>query len=536
MDSFHKQTWKQCSLFAPLTMPRSSASHCQQILANPDIDGLGVRVALYVQYLIAHLIFLISPEDAFAAWKAIVATTVILVVTTSLYTPYLTLYHALFMTWLTFPALPFTRLYEAFAGYDGFDGSLRFIGGNLFQAIYAAFSLWVWITAPHFGSSGECNDTVIFAFLGRLYITDNIRYLFIAILSLMESMALSLIIRLAFKVANLVASQVAIASKSCVGVLTSTLTSAAATVDSYLAFGFSSAWVILPPVPPIVRILRRIIRRIIRSVTVLVPSLLALSVLLLPMLTIFFVFSHGFTHTHTFLLSFFSAAALQFGVATSALVTISNDRFEVPTYFINWAVSGWVYTLAFAITFVTVMGVLAASAVTVTVTAFIVFVVIAIALATFATASPVFRAFGKNLTPPHEGIRRRFREIRTKWDAVWNQPRWGQTQTEILEMWQDATHNHPLDWVTPPGLRGDVHDWSEVWKTMTHGSTLASMVWLLMSILMMELMIHWNNVQNSDHQWTYGQIFAVTMLGMQFLSLFSIIHHKLWTEVADSEV
>jgi len=49
-------------------------------------------------------------------------------------------------------------------------------------------------------------------------------------------------------------------------------------------------------------------------------------------------------------------------------------------------------------------------------------------------------------------------------------------------------------------------------------------------------MIHWNNVQNSDHQWTYGQIFAVTMLGMQFLSLFSIIRHKLWTEVADSEV
>jgi len=58
-------------------MPRSSASHCQQILANPDIDGHGVRVALYVQYLIAHLIFLISPEDAFDAWKTIVATMVI---------------------------------------------------------------------------------------------------------------------------------------------------------------------------------------------------------------------------------------------------------------------------------------------------------------------------------------------------------------------------------------------------------------------------------------------------------------------------
>ena len=513
-------------------MPRSSASHCQQILANPDIDGHGVRVALYVQYLIAHLIFLISPEDAFDAWKTIVATMVILVVTISLYTPYLTLYHALFMTWLTFPALPFTRLYEAFAGYDGFDGSLRFIGGNLFQAIYAAFSLWVWITAPHFGSSGECNDTVIFAFLGRLYITDNIRYLFIAVLSLMEFMALSLIIRLASKVANLVAFQVVIASKSCVGVLTSTLTSAAATtVDSYLAFAFSSDWVVPPPVPPIVRILRRIIRRIIRSVTVLVSSLMALSLLGLPMLTLLFAI---FTPP---LLLWFSASGLQLSVAISGVDAISNDPFEsMPITLTKWAMFGWVHTLAFAVTFVIVMGVLAASAVTVTVTAFIVFVVIAIALATFAIASPVFRAFGKNLTSPHEGIRRRFREMKTKWDTVWNQPGWGQTQTEMLEMWQDATHNHPLDWLTPSGLRGDVQDWSEVWKTMTHGSTLASMVWLLISVLMMELMIHWNNVQNSDHQWTYGQIFAVTMLGMQFLSLFSVIRHKLWTEVADSEV
>ena len=100
-----------------------------------------------------------------------------------------------------------------------------------------------------------------------------------------------------------------------------------------------------------------------------------------------------------------------------------------------------VHALAFAVTFVITMGVLVASAITVTVTAFIVAVVAGIALATFAVASPVFRAFGKNLTSPHEGIRSQFREMRTKWDAVWNQPGWGQRQTEMLEMWHQARCN-----------------------------------------------------------------------------------------------
>ena len=79
---------------------------------RPDIEGIGTRVATYAQLLLSIFTIAFSPDaSSFDSWWAILVTSIGLQFAAVAQRSGLTLFHALVVTWLAFPAFAMSWVY-----------------------------------------------------------------------------------------------------------------------------------------------------------------------------------------------------------------------------------------------------------------------------------------------------------------------------------------------------------------------------------------------------------------------------------------
>ncbi|KAF5368108.1 hypothetical protein D9758_004436 [Tetrapyrgos nigripes] len=145
------------------------------IAAHTDIDGIGTRIATYCQLLFAILTLAIAPRHGIGSWWAVIITSLGLQITAIVEHEALSLYHALIVTWLTFPVFMMTFYYGLLAwGRSGFVTEVV-IGMVLHGSIFIGFCFWVWGTAPSFGDDVACNSEVKFALFSLFNPTGGVR-------------------------------------------------------------------------------------------------------------------------------------------------------------------------------------------------------------------------------------------------------------------------------------------------------------------------------------------------------------------------
>ncbi|KAK7452671.1 hypothetical protein VKT23_012069 [Stygiomarasmius scandens] len=145
------------------------------ITAHPDIDGIGIRLATYCQLFIAIITLAIAPRRGIGSWWAVIITSLGLQITAIVEHDELSLYHALIVTWLTFPVFMMTFYYGILAwGRKGFVGEIV-VGTVLHGSIFVGFCLWVWGTAPYFGDDTSCNNQVKFSLFSLWDPTGGVR-------------------------------------------------------------------------------------------------------------------------------------------------------------------------------------------------------------------------------------------------------------------------------------------------------------------------------------------------------------------------
>jgi hypothetical protein len=132
--------------------------------ANPDICGIGVRVALYMQAFIDLLLTVIVFE--YGQLRTTVSTT--LITATSLIISAFIQSHMVNGLSL-FEAVIITQLITIkLAGIMRFPrGYVVLTTAIIFRALYVAFLFWVWCQVGQFGSQAECNNDIVFKFFGH---------------------------------------------------------------------------------------------------------------------------------------------------------------------------------------------------------------------------------------------------------------------------------------------------------------------------------------------------------------------------------
>ncbi|KAH8817593.1 hypothetical protein DL96DRAFT_1622857 [Flagelloscypha sp. PMI_526] len=139
---------------------------CVQLKANPDISGIGIRIAFYIQVacLSAHTVRVSSAAECGNALSSLVVTNLAYGVTTLVLSapknPSLSLYdalvviHLLTISWLTiFITIPH------YSKFSKSQTSLQFLA-ILQSYICFATAFFILATAPTFGSNKECNSVV----------------------------------------------------------------------------------------------------------------------------------------------------------------------------------------------------------------------------------------------------------------------------------------------------------------------------------------------------------------------------------------
>ncbi|KAI3612569.1 hypothetical protein WG66_010037 [Moniliophthora roreri] len=148
-----------------------------QIPSNPDIDGIGIRLATYLQLFIGIVTVAISPAKGVDSWWAVLITSLGLQIATVGDYHELSLYHALIVTWLTFPVFIMSFYYGFLAWGKREIVTEVLVGTGLHITLFVGFCLWVWITVPTFGTNSGCNDSIKFALFALLRPTGWVRYL-----------------------------------------------------------------------------------------------------------------------------------------------------------------------------------------------------------------------------------------------------------------------------------------------------------------------------------------------------------------------
>jgi hypothetical protein len=160
--------------------------------ANPDICGIGVRSALYIQAFIDPALTLLAPKND--KLRTSVCTTFItatgLIISAfiqSRVTGGLSLFEAVLTTQLITIKL---------AGIIRFPrGYVALVAATLFQAMYVAFLFWVWARVREFGSQPECNNFILFPIFGHT-VSVTSRWLQILVLVLNSCVAFGRAVRL----------------------------------------------------------------------------------------------------------------------------------------------------------------------------------------------------------------------------------------------------------------------------------------------------------------------------------------------------
>lgn len=149
--------------------------------SNPDIDGIGIRVATYLQLFIGIITLAVSPRNAVDSWWAVIVTSLGLQIAAIVDYKQLSLYHALIVTWLAFPVFVMSFFYGFLSWSERISHEIR-LGIGAHGVTYVAVNLWIWITVHSFGVQSECNDQVKFALFALGRPTGWVRYLVLYIL------------------------------------------------------------------------------------------------------------------------------------------------------------------------------------------------------------------------------------------------------------------------------------------------------------------------------------------------------------------
>ncbi|KAK6523314.1 hypothetical protein TWF281_001293 [Arthrobotrys megalospora] len=144
---------------------------------NPDVTGLGIRVSIYALCIVSRAIkYIFQPflgKDEFLEFSSAIDTPLglqgLALLCTALYQTIgqkLTLFHAICCIHLL--ALLGVDLYSR-GRYTGF-GPGRLIVTTVINILavcaFIAFNVYVWITAPTFGSQPECNSSTVYVVFG----------------------------------------------------------------------------------------------------------------------------------------------------------------------------------------------------------------------------------------------------------------------------------------------------------------------------------------------------------------------------------
>ncbi|THH27509.1 hypothetical protein EUX98_g6679 [Antrodiella citrinella] len=150
--------------------------------SNPDIDGIGIRVSLYAQGAITLLIYAISPDDTiFDSWWSTLVTALSLQLAALVSWSSISLYHAVLVTWLSFPALIMSFAFFGMFYVEDNAPPILLVLTYVHGATFIGFTLWVWATAPMF----TCPDVVHLVIVGQhVRVTGWIRYIVLCLMSI----------------------------------------------------------------------------------------------------------------------------------------------------------------------------------------------------------------------------------------------------------------------------------------------------------------------------------------------------------------
>jgi len=157
----------------------STGNECQ-ILSNPDIDGVGIRTSLYAQAAISLILYTLAPDSTvFDSWWSTLVTALSLQLAAFSNHSTISLFHAILVTWLSFPAI--ITSFSFYGLYRGpYEAPLVLLLLSLAHIYsFLSFALWVWATAPTF----PCPNLVhVIVFGHRIRVTGWFRYIVLAIL------------------------------------------------------------------------------------------------------------------------------------------------------------------------------------------------------------------------------------------------------------------------------------------------------------------------------------------------------------------
>ncbi|KAH8817579.1 hypothetical protein DL96DRAFT_391271 [Flagelloscypha sp. PMI_526] len=139
---------------------------CVQLKANPDISGIGIRIAFYIQVacLSAHTILVSSAAECGNALSSLVVTNIAYGVTTLVLSapnnPSLSLYDALVVIHLL--TISWFTIFITIPHYSKFSKSQTSLQLLAILQSYVCFAtaFFILATAPTFGSNKECNSVV----------------------------------------------------------------------------------------------------------------------------------------------------------------------------------------------------------------------------------------------------------------------------------------------------------------------------------------------------------------------------------------
>ncbi|KAF9531078.1 hypothetical protein CPB83DRAFT_849293 [Crepidotus variabilis] len=158
-------------------MSDTATQRCSGISSNPDISGPGVRVALYLQSLLSVVLVRFSPQDAPGAYWSMTSTAFSLIISSIVTSAQgqISLLDAIVVVYvLLLPILASALGLSEIAAPSNHKNPLRSVHSPLLivanwtrSALTYSFALYVWISAPTFGSgSRECNEATRLIFFG----------------------------------------------------------------------------------------------------------------------------------------------------------------------------------------------------------------------------------------------------------------------------------------------------------------------------------------------------------------------------------
>lgn len=157
----------------------SNSTECL-IQSNPDIDGVGIRTSLYAQSTITIILFAISPDTTtYDSWWSTLVTALSLQLAAFSNHSNISLYHAVLVTWLSFPAIIMSFSFHSLYLREKAAPFILEVLTIVHICTFIAFALWVWATAPRF----HCANLVhLIVFGRRVRVTGWIRYIVLTLL------------------------------------------------------------------------------------------------------------------------------------------------------------------------------------------------------------------------------------------------------------------------------------------------------------------------------------------------------------------